>query len=81
MPERIRSEVVIRSRSALDHAEFVVVDAKSLRLLGGPFAQLSDAITFALSQMKNPGGRLLYEALDERGRATGAPVLLRTTPV
>jgi hypothetical protein len=79
VPERSRSEVVIRSRPTLDGAEFSVVDAKSLRSLGGPFALLSDAISFAVSQI-TADGRLLYEALDERGRTTGGPVLLRTIP-
>jgi hypothetical protein len=78
LPERSRSEVVIRSRPTLDGAEFFVVDAKSFRSLGGPFALLADAITFAVSKITSDG-RLLYEALDERGRTTGAPVLLRST--
>jgi hypothetical protein len=59
----------------------MVVEAPSQGVLGGPFAELSEAVAFATAQAALLGTPVLYQALDETGRATGDPVPLRVSPV
>jgi hypothetical protein len=70
-------DVLIRSRATLEGSELVVVCAASARMLGGPFAGMSDAVGFAVSHTAAANGRILYEAHDERGRTIGERLLLR----
>ena len=77
MPRTSSQDVVIRSRSTGDGAEFIVVCGQSSRLLGGPFPEMTEALGFAESQVKNGSRRILYEAHDERGRAIGERFLLK----
>ncbi len=81
MGENSGQDVVIRSRLTLgpDETEFIVVCGQSARLLGGPFREMADAMNFAEAQAKDGPVRILYEAHDERGRALGERLLLRTT--
>jgi hypothetical protein len=80
MPDATTLEVVIRSRIIGNGTEFVVVCGNSSRVLGGPFTGMSDAIGFAISQAGADKTRVLYEAHDERGRAIGERLVLRTAP-
>lgn len=73
-------EVVIRSRINGVGTEFVVVCGTSARVLGGPFSGMTDAIGFAISHAGADKTRLWYEAHDERGRAIGERLVLRTAP-
>lgn len=77
MPRTSSQDVVIRSRSTIDGAEFIVVCGQSSRLLGGPFPEMTEALGFAESQAKNGLQRIVYEAHDERGRAIGERLVLR----
>jgi hypothetical protein len=43
----------------------------------GPFRELTDALRFAESEVKDGSRRILYEAYDERGRAIGERLVLR----
>jgi hypothetical protein len=76
MPRTSSQDVVIRSRATLDGTEFVVV-CGSARPFGGPFRELTDALRFAESEVKDGSRRILYEAYDERGRAIGERLVLR----
>lgn len=76
MAQESDSDVVIRSRLAGGGAEFIIVGRRSARILGGPFSALSDALAFALTQA-TPQGQVFYQAVDERGRNIGEPMLLR----
>lgn len=78
MPQTSSQDVVIRSRLAIDGTEYIVVCGNSARLLGGPFAEMSDAMRFAAALPKAGPSRILYEAQDERGRSLGERMLLRT---
>jgi hypothetical protein len=77
MPRTSSQDVVIRSRSTIDGAEFIVVCGQSSRLLGGPFPEMTEALGFAESQAKSGLQRIVYEAHDERGRAIGERLVLR----
>jgi hypothetical protein len=72
------SDVVIRSRLTAVGTEFVVVCATSARVLGGPFTGMTEAVGCAMAQATTAKTRILYEAHDERGRAIGERLLLRT---
>jgi hypothetical protein len=78
MPRTTGPDVVIRSRVSGDGTEFIVVCGASSRILGGPFAGMADAVGFAVAQATTAKTRILYEAHDERGRAIGERLLLRT---
>lgn len=80
MPHVASPDVVIRSRLTADGTEFIVVCGTSARLLGGPFTGMSDAVGFAVAQATTTSTRVLYEAHDERGRALGERLVLRTAP-
>ena len=80
MAQASEPDVVIRSRLVLGGSEFMVVERCTSRTLGGPFPALSDALGFAMARSTAPG-QVLYQALDERGRSTGEPMLLRMTGV
>ena len=80
MAQESDSDVVIRSRLVGGGAEFIVVGRRSARILGGPFSALSDALAFALAHATLPG-QVFYQAVDEQGRNTGEPMLLRMTGV
>ena len=71
-------DVVIRSRLNGESTEFVVVCGSSSQTLGGPFVGLNDALGFAMRHARASEARIFYEALDERGRAAGDRLLLRT---
>jgi hypothetical protein len=71
-------DVVIRSRVTASGTEFLVVCGTSARVLGGPFVGMVDAVGFAVAQATTARTRILYEAHDERGRAIGERLLLRT---
>jgi hypothetical protein len=77
VPDHSTPDMVIRSRLAAAGTEFVVVDGKSHHVIGGPFAALTDAISFALGKAKPSGRRIMYEAIDERGRVISAPMLIK----
>lgn len=74
------ADVVIRSRLTTAGTEFVVVCGSTARVLGGPFNGMSEAVGFAVAQATTARTRILYEAHDERGRAIGERLLLRTAP-
>jgi hypothetical protein len=78
MPQSLSPDVVIRSRLTTHGTEFMVVCATSSRVLGGPFQAMTDAVTFGIAQAATAKTRLLYEAHDERGRALGERLVLRT---
>jgi hypothetical protein len=78
MTQNSGQDVVIRSRLTIDGTEFIVVCGRSARLLGGPFATMTDAVGFAVALPKDGPRRILYEAHDERGRTLGERMLLRT---
>ena len=78
MPEDSGPDVVIRSRVTASGTEFLVVCGSSARVLGGPFVGMADAVGFAVAQATTARTRILYEAHDERGRAIGERLLLRT---
>jgi hypothetical protein len=78
MSQNSGQDVVIRSRLTIDGTEFIVVCGNSARLLGGPFAGMSEAVEFAAALPKEGPRRILYEAHDERGRTLGERMLLRT---
>ena len=77
----VNQDVVIRSRVTPAGAEFVVLCGQSSRVLGGPFDVMTDAVNCAVAQMTSSETRILYEAHDERGRAVGERLLLRTSSV
>ena len=79
MPHDPAPDVVIRSRLTPTGTEFIVICGQSARLLGGPFAGMTDAVGFAVEQATTTKTRVLYEAHDERGRTIGERLLLRTT--
>jgi hypothetical protein len=81
MSQGALADVVIRSRTTVTGAEFIVICGASARLLGGPFAQMTDAVRCAMAQATEGRTRILYEAHDERGRAIGERLLLRTAHV
>jgi hypothetical protein len=78
MPQDPSPDVVIRSRLTTHGAEFMVVCGTSSAVLGGPFTGMADAVGFAVAQATTGTTRILYEAHDERGRAIGERLLLRT---
>jgi hypothetical protein len=78
MPPDSRADVVIRSRATAHGAEFMVVCGASARVLGGPFAGMTEAVGFAVAQAATANTRVLYEAHDERGRTIGERLILRT---
>lgn len=78
MPQDSVQDVVIKSRLTIDGTEFVVVCGRTLRLLGGPFVGMPEAVAFAVALPKDGPRRILYEAHDERGRSLGERMLLRT---
>jgi hypothetical protein len=80
MPHEITSDVVIRSRATGGGSEFVVLCGMTARVLGGPFSGMTEAVGFAVSQATTAKTRICYEAHDERGRAIGDRLVLRTTP-
>lgn len=73
-------DVVIRSRLTPTGTEFVVLCGNSTRVIGGPFAAMTDAVGFAVAQATTAKTRVLYEAHDERGRTIGERLVLRTVP-
>ncbi len=77
MPSDQDPDVVIRSRITSVGTEFVVLSSDS-RVLGGPFTGMTDAVGFAVAQATTAKTRILYEAQDERGRAIGERLVLRT---
>jgi hypothetical protein len=77
MAQASDQDVIIRSRLVVGSTEFMVVERQSSRTIGGPFPALTDALGFALLHLAAPG-KVLYQALDERGRITGEPMVLRT---
>jgi hypothetical protein len=78
MPCQQDPDVVIRSRTTAVGTEFVVLSSDSSRVLGGPFVGMTDAVGFAVAQATTAKTRILYEAQDERGRAIGERLVLRT---
>jgi hypothetical protein len=78
MPHDQDPDVVIRSRITSLGTEFVVLSSDSSRVLGGPFTGMTDAVGFAVAQATTAKTRILYEAHDERGRAIGERLVLRT---
>ena len=78
MPHEQDPDVVIRSRITSVGTEFVVLSSDSSRVLGGPFTGMTDAVGFAVAQATTAKTRILYEAHDERGRAIGERLVLRT---
>ena len=78
MPHDHDPDVVIRSRITSVGTEFVVLSSDSSRVLGGPFTGMTDAVGFAVAQATTAKTRILYEAQDERGRAIGERLVLRT---
>jgi hypothetical protein len=79
MPDAPAADLVIRSRLTTTGAEFIVVCGSSAQVLGGPFPGMSEAVGFAVSRAASAKSRILYEAHDERGRAVGERLVLRTT--
>ncbi len=79
MPQVSRPDVVIRSRLTTYGTEFLVVCAGSSRLLGGPFRGMTDALGCAAAEALASKSRIMYEAHDERGRAIGERLVLRTS--
>ena len=80
MPHDPAPDVVIRSRLTVTGTEFLVVCGETARVLGGPFSGMSEAVGFAVARAAMTKTRILYEAHDERGRAIGERLLLRTAP-
>jgi hypothetical protein len=78
MPHEPHLDVVIRSRITVTGTEFIVVCGATSRVIGGPFALMTDAVGCAVAEATNGRTRILYEAHDERGRALGERLLLRT---
>jgi hypothetical protein len=78
MSDESHGDVVIRSRISAAGTEFVVLSASDSRVLGGPFTGMTEAVGFAIAQATTAKTRILYEAHDERGRAIGERLLLRT---
>ena len=78
MGHDVQPDVVIRSRMTATGSEFIVVCSASARVLGGPFTGMTEAVGCAVAQVNTTKTRILYEALDERGRAIGERLLLRT---
>jgi hypothetical protein len=78
MAQNSGQDVVIRPRLTIEGTQFIVVCGNSARLLGGPFASMSEAVGFAAALPKEGTRRILYEAHDERGRSLGERLLLRT---
>jgi hypothetical protein len=78
MPHDVQPDVVIRSRMTATGTEFIVVCGSSSKVLGGPFDGMTEAVGCAVEQAKTTKTRILYEAQDERGRAIGERLLLRT---
>ena len=81
MPANPGADVVIRSRLTTCGTEFMVVSGDSSRVLGGPFAGMTDAVGFAVAQAAPQNARVFYEAHDERGRSIGDRLLLRTAQI
>ncbi len=81
MPSDPSVDVVIRSRLTASGTEFIIVCGNSARVLGGPFAAMSEAVRFAVARAEQTRTRVLYEAHDERGRSLGERLLLRTAPM
>jgi hypothetical protein len=80
MSHETPADVVIRSRATALGAEFVVVCGQTADVLGGPFTGMTEAIGFAVTQATTAKTRICYEAHDERGRAIGERLVLRTAP-
>jgi hypothetical protein len=70
-----QGDLLIRSQSVEDgsHA-FLVAEAKTTRVLAGPFETLRDAIIAAARLAR--GQSIWHETLDDRGRRIGEPVRL-----
>lgn len=78
MPPDSTPDVVIRSRLTGTGTEFVIVCGSSARIIGGPFAGMTEAVSFAVAQATTAKTRVMYEAHDERGRTIGERLVLRT---
>lgn len=69
-------DLIIRSRLLPGRTEFAVFEAGSEEPVGGPYGSLTEAVECVLAQ-GHPTSGVFYQALDDKGRAIGAPMRLR----
>ena len=65
-------DVVIRVQTNTLPTTYIVAEAKSHRVLGGPFPSMADA-AIAASKLMGPMGAVWQEHIDHRGRPLGPP--------
>ena len=71
-------DVVIRVQTNTLPTTYVVAEASSRRILGGPFPSLAEA-AIAASKLVGPMGSVWQEQVDQRGRPLGPPHRLPVT--